>query len=133
MAAGRYNFIIEQGTTVNFEFQYLDSNSNPIDLTGYSGRMQLRPDFADNTNTVYITLSSSLNPDGTGLNFNGSGGTKPLSSGSIGVFIAACTSSMFTFDNALYDLELYSGSADCPYTIRLIQGSVNISREVTKQ
>ena len=132
MAAVRYNFTIEQGTTVNFELQYQDSNSNPINLTGYSGRMQLRPNFADETNTVYITLSSSLNPDGTGLNFSGSNGTTPLSSGSIGVYISSCTSSLFTFDSALYDLELYSGSSDCPYTIRLVQGSVNISKEVTK-
>lgn len=131
MAAGRYNFTIEQGTTVNFEFQYLDSNKDPVDLTGYAGRMQLRPNFADETNNVYITLSSSLNPDGTGLNFSGSSGTNPLSSGSIGVYISSCTSSLFTFDSALYDLELYSGS-DCPYTVRLVQGQVNISKEVTR-
>lgn len=132
MAAARYNFTIEQGTTFSFELQYLDSNNVPISLEGFSGRMQFRPDFADNTSTVYLTLSSSLNPDGTGLNFNGLNSTKPLSSGSIGVYIAACTSSMFTFDSALYDLELYSGSYQCPTTIRVLQGSVNVSREITR-
>jgi hypothetical protein len=133
MAAGKYNFTIEQGTTVNFEIQYKDSNGDPIDLTNYSGRMQFRPSFADDTSTIYLTLSSSLNPDGTGLNFSGSSGTKPPTSGSIGIYIASCTSSNFTFESALYDLELYSGSLNCPIAIRLLQGSVNISKEVTRQ
>lgn len=132
MAAARYNFTIEQGTTVSFELQYLDSNNTPISLEGFAGRMQFRPDFADNTNTVYITLSSSLNTDGTGLNLNGLTGTKPRTSGSIGVYISACTSSLFTFDSALYDLELYSGSGACTHTIRMLQGSVNVSREITR-
>lgn len=132
MPAGRYSFVIEQGSTVTFELQYKDSNSNPIDLTGYSGRLQIRPNYADNTNTVYLTLSSSLNSDRTGLNFSGSNGTTPPTSGSIGVYISSCTSSALTFDQAYYDLELYSGSASCPYTIRLIEGQVKLSKEVTR-
>jgi hypothetical protein len=36
MAAGKYNFIIEQGTTFTLELQYKDSNSVPVDLTGYT-------------------------------------------------------------------------------------------------
>ena len=42
MAAGRYSFIIEQGSTVSFEIQYADSSGDPIDLTHYTARMQLR-------------------------------------------------------------------------------------------
>jgi hypothetical protein len=132
MAAGKYSFVIEQGTTVNFEIQYKDSNGNPIDLTNYSGRMQIASDYASNTSrTVYITLSSSLNPDGTGLNFSGSNGSTPPTSGSIGIYIAACTSSLFSFSTAKYDLEIYSGSGACPYTVRLLEGQVNLSNQVT--
>ena len=43
MAAGKYNFTIEQGATVDFEIAYTDSNGDPIDLTGYDARMQLAP------------------------------------------------------------------------------------------
>lgn len=132
MAAGKYTFIIEQGATVNFEVQYKDSAGNPVDLSGYSGRMMIRSDYADTSPTTYITLSSSLNPDGTGLNFSGSNGTKPLSSGSIGIYIAACSSSLFTFETAKYDLELYSGSIGCPYTVRLLEGQVKLNKEVTR-
>ena len=128
MAAGNYSFIIEQGTTVNFEIQYTDSGSNPIDLTGYSGKMQIRSNFANDQPTTYATLSSSLAPDGTGLNFSGSTGIKPPTSGSIGIFISAASSSAFNFTKAKYDLEITSGST----VTRLLQGTITLSKEVTR-
>ena len=131
MPAAKYLFIIEQGTTVNFGIQYKDSNGNPIDLTGYSGRMQFKSNYADNNPITYLTLSSSLNSDGTGLNFSGSDGVTPPSSGSIGIYIAACTSSMLTFNTAYYDLEIYSGSGNCPVVSRVLEGQVRISKQVT--
>jgi hypothetical protein len=131
MAAGKYSFIIEQGTTVKFEIQYKDSANSPVDLTGYHGRMQLKSDYADNSPTTYLTLSSSLNADGTGLNFSGSSGLNPPASGTIGIYIAACTSSLLTFATAKYDLEIYSGSLPCPYTVRLLEGQITLNKQVT--
>lgn len=126
MAAGKWNFTIEQGTTVDFSIQYKDKNLAPINLSGYSGRMQIRSNYADNSPITYITLSSSLAPDGTGLNFVGA------ATGSIGIFIAACSSSAFNFSTARYDLEIYSGSGDCPITTRILEGQVNLSKEITR-
>ncbi len=132
MAAGRYSFTIEQGATTNFEIQYKDSSDIPVDLTGYYGRMQIASDYSSNPNrTVYLTLSSSLNADGTGLNFSGSNGNTPPASGSIGIYIAACTSSLLTFTTAKYDLEIYSGSGACPLTVRLLEGQISLSNQVT--
>ena len=131
MAAGRYSFVIEQGTTTNFEIQYKDSNNSPIDLTDYTGRLQIRSTYAQNNGELYLTLSSSINPDGTGLNFSGSNGSTHPTSGSIGIYIAACTSSALTFNEAKYDLEIYSGSGHCPFTVRLLEGNVKLSKEVT--
>jgi len=128
MAAGKYSFIIEQGSTLNFEVQYKDSTSTPINLSGYSGKMQIRSGFADSNPTTYITLSSSLAPDGTGLNFSGSNGSTPLSSGSIGIYISAASSSAFTFDTAYYDLEITSGTV----VTRLLEGQIKLSKEVTR-
>ncbi len=128
MAAGKYTFTIEQGSTVDFEIQYKDASNNPVDLTGYSGRMMIRSGYADGSPTTYVTLLSSLDPDGTGLNFNGSNGTTPLTSGSIGIFISAASSSALTFSEALYDLEIVSGSA----VTRLLEGKVRLSKEVTR-
>ena len=131
MDAGRYSFVIEQGDTTNFEIQYKDSNNSPIDLTNYTGRLQIRSTYAQNNGELYLTLSSSINPDGTGLNFSGSNGSTPPTSGSIGIYIAACTSSALTFNEAKYDLEIYSGSGHCPFTVRLLEGNVKLSKEVT--
>ena len=128
MAAGKYPFTIEQGVTTTLEFQYKDADENPIDLTGYSGRMQIKSDYADNAPTTYATFSSSLNPDGTGISFSGSNGTTPPTSGSVGLYISAATSSAFTFESAKYDLEIYSGST----VIRLVEGTIKLSKEVTR-
>ena len=128
MAAGKYSFVIEQGSTLDFEIQYKDSSSNPIDLTGYSAKMQIKSNYADNSPTTYLTLSSSLQGDGTGLNLLGSGGLKPYSSGSIGLYISAATSSLLTFDTGYYDLEVTTGSV----VTRILEGRVNLSKEVTR-
>jgi len=127
MAAGKYSFTIEQGTTVDFEIQYTDANDLPIDLTGYSGRMQIKSAFANDKPITYATLSSSLASDGTGLNFSGSSGNNPPTSGSIGIYISAASSSAFTFLKAKYDLEITSGST----VIRILEGSTTLSKEVT--
>ena len=125
MAAGKYNLLIEQGATYQVEIQYKDSAGVAVDLTGYSGKLQIRPSIG--SPIAYICLSGSLQPDGTGLNFSGSYGTTPPTSGSIGIYISAISSSLLTFDTGVYDLEISSGS----FTTRLLQGNVQLSKEVT--
>jgi hypothetical protein len=127
MAAGKYNFTIEQGTTVNFEIAYKDSNDNPIDLTNYQGRMQIKDRIGG---TPYITLSSSLADDGTGLNFSGSEGINPPTSGTIGIYISAYSSSLLDFNKAVYDLEIATKDT-YPIVTRILEGNVNLSKEVT--
>lgn len=127
MPAGKYSLLIEQGATLNLELTYKDSNNNPIDLTGYSGKMQIKPDYADNTNTTYLTLSSSLQGDGTGISFSGSNNALPPTSGAIGIYISAASSSALQFSSASYDLEITSGSV----VTRLLQGPVFVSKQVT--
>jgi hypothetical protein len=129
MAAGKYSFVIEQGSTVDFEITYNDSNSNPVDLTDYQARMQIRPSYG--SSTIYMTLSSSLGPCGTGLNMSGSGGTKPPTSGSIGIYISAVSSSQLSFSEALYDLEIASGSGNCTTVTRILEGKIRLSKNIT--
>jgi len=129
MAAGRYSFVIEQGSTTNFEIAYKDSNLDPIDLTDYQARMQIRP--AAGSDTVYLTLSSSRADDGTGLNMSGSDGIKPPTSGTIGIYISAYSSSQLDFGEAYYDLEIITGTT-YPVVTRILEGKVQLSKEVTK-
>lgn len=127
MAAGIYNFTFEQGSTIDFKIQYKDSNNSAINLTGYGAAMQIRSNYADNNPTTYLTLSSSLSPDGTGLNLESG------SQGYIRVFISACSSSVLNFNTARYDLEIYSGSiGGCPITTRILEGTVSLNKETTR-
>lgn len=126
MAAGRYSFIIEQGATLDLSLNWTDSQGTPIDLDGYSARMHIRPTIE--SDTIYLSLSSSLQSDGTGINLSGSNGETPLSSGSIGIFISAATSSLLEFHEAYYDLELDKAG----YVVRLIEGQVRLSKNTTR-
>lgn len=126
MAAAKYSFTIEQGATLDFQIDWTDNSGSAIDLTGYHARMQIRPQVE--SNQVYISLSSSLQADGTGLNLSGSNGITPLESGSIGVYISAYSSSLLDFGKAVYDLELVNGN----YVTRLMEGYVNLSKNVTR-
>jgi hypothetical protein len=127
MAAAKYSFTIEQGATTDFQLDWTDDSGNPIDLTGMHARMQVRP--AVESSEIFLNLSSSLSDScGTGLNLSGSSGTNPLSSGSIGVYISAHSSSLLTFGEAYYDLEVVSGCE----VYRLLEGKVRLSKNVTR-
>jgi len=131
MPAGRYPIYIEQGANLDFEVQYQDSQGNPVDFSGYGARMQIRPSL--DSSTIYLSIDSNLDADGTGLNMSGSHGLKPPTSGSIGVFISSCTSSLLDFNEAVYDMELYVPyDGGCNYVTRLLQGPVRLSKEVTR-
>ena len=126
MPAGKYSFVIEQGATTTFEVQYKDSTNTPVDLSGYGARLQIRP--TAESNTILLSLSSSLQADGTGLNMSGSNGSTPVQSGSIGVYISAYSSSLLSFSEAAYDLEIYYNAT----VSRILQGCVKLSKEVTR-
>jgi len=132
MAAGRYNFKIEQGSTVDFTINYTDSAGVAIDLTDYEARMDIRPSAG--SSTLYATLSSSLAADGTGINMTPpvtyGNLSLPKASGSLRIYISAGSSSAFDFKSAQYDLEVYSGST--PTTVnKILTGQINLTKEIT--
>jgi hypothetical protein len=128
MSAGKYALLIEQGATLKLDLAYKDSNNAAINLTGYSGKLQIKDNYAISSSVTYLTLSSSLSADGTGINFSGSSNSISPVSGTIGIIISAASSSALTFDTAYYDLEITSGSI----VTRLLQGTVKINKEVTR-
>jgi hypothetical protein len=112
MPAANYDILIEQGATYSQEFIWKDSEGNPIDLTGYTARMKIRQLKTDN---VIVSLTDS---SGIAL---GSGG-------SITITISASATELLPLCKARYDLELVNNGI----VIRLIQGQVTISAEVTR-
>jgi hypothetical protein len=122
--AGRYSFIIEQGTTFIREIRYMDSTGLPVDLTDYGARMQIRQTY-DSVTTI-VTLTDSIGVDGSGLSIT------PIS-GTISVTLSAASSSALNFNGeAYFDLEIYSGSGASQFVKRLIEGRVRLSREITR-
>ena len=130
--AAKYNFTICQGATLDFNIQYSDATGSAVDLRSYGARMQLRNAPSQSSTALYLTLSSSLQADGTGLNFSGSarnstGFSDPIS-GNIGIYISATTSSMLTtFDKANYDLFIFSAS----FSDKILEGIITLDKRVT--
>lgn len=112
--AGTYNIITDQGSTFTRTLTYKDNAGNPINLTGYSAKMQVRT--ATDATSVLLELSTangritlggvlgtiSLNAPASAMNFAG------------GVYV--------------YDLELTSGST----VTRVVMGSFTNRAEVTQ-
>jgi hypothetical protein len=126
MAAGRYSFVIEQGATTNIQINWTDESGSAIDLSGYHARMQIRPGVE--SDTIYLSLSSSLDLDGTGINLSGSNFETPLQSGSLTIYISADSSSLLDFNEAYYDLEMVKQNT----VTRLLEGKVKLSKNVTR-
>jgi len=126
MAAGKYSFIIEQGATTNFQINWNDESGSAVDLSGYQARMQIRPNI--DSSEVLLSLSSSLSADNTGINLSGSNFITPVQSGSIGIYISAHSSSLLSFGEAFYDLEMVKANE----VTRLLEGKVKLSKNVTR-
>lgn len=114
--AGKLNLVIEQGTTFNPVLTYSDSGNNPIDLTGFTARMQIR---ASRTAAAFI---HELTTGNGGITLGGVAGT-------IALLISDTDTAAFTFKTAVYDLELISAGG---IVTRLLEGSVTLSKEATK-
>jgi hypothetical protein len=135
MAAGKYSFTIEKGSTTQFEIQYVDANNTPIDLSGITARMQIKDTRPGETATTFLSLTSSLAPgasysntvSGSFLSVSGSDLTTDLISGSIGVYIGYGVTDSFEFKKGVYDIELTSG----PIRIRLLEGNILVKDQVT--
>ncbi len=113
MAAGTYNIYIEQGATYDQTFTWT-INGNPVNVTGYTARMQLRSAVASPT-VVFDVLV-----DGT-FTLGGAAGT-------IRVQITAAKTTLIAAGSYVYDLELVNGAV----VTRLLSGAVTVSPEVTR-
>lgn len=128
MAAGTYNFSVEQGASFGLSIEYANASGIPIDLSSFShARMQ----WNANDQSVYQFTTNNTN---SGLYLFEFG--SPSSSGLINFKLPASTTGGFNFTSANYDLEIESISdfypGGGPQVIRLLQGTVTILPEITK-
>lgn len=88
----------------------------PVDLTGYTARMQIRE-----TLDATIILATLTTENG-GITLGGAAGT-------IDLLLDAAATALLDFTNAVYDLELVDTAG---VVTRLLSGAVTLSKEVTR-
>lgn len=88
----------------------------PIDLTGCTARMQVRPDIESATVLVELNTTNGC------ITLGGVAGT-------IELFISDEASAAFTWLSGAWDLEIEFASGEVR---RLVQGTVSVSPEVTR-
>jgi hypothetical protein len=126
MAASKYDFAIEQGTSFRLALIYKDSSGNPVNLTNWCARIIWK------TNTNDTQIFSSRNTDYSTYKFTIDGPNAKLM-----LLLPASTTNNFNFNTAKYDLELkspdllYSGNADT-YTTRILFGTITIVKRFSQ-
>ncbi len=102
MAAGKVDIIIEKGATFRKTFKWLNSTKQPIDISLWTGRMQIR-------NSTYGSIIASLTTENGGITLGADGTVK-----------------LYISDTELIDSVLPND------VIKFLRGSVSFVEEVTK-
>lgn len=116
MAAGNYDLTIEQGATFYQQIIWKDANEDPIDISGYTARMQIRKTVKATTSILSLTTENGR------ITLGGAAGTITLE-------VAAEDTADLTEFCGVYDLELEASDGT---VTRLLQGQIEVSREVTR-
>lgn len=122
MAAGVYNFEVEQGASKSFSVNLKDSLGVAIDLTGYSGRGQIKIKASDAVPLAELVVEVTDPANG--------GVTVSLPAAALSGHVSIKGASYSAKVPAVYDVELYTD--DDEDVIRLLNGAVQISPEVTR-
>ena len=115
-AAGNYDIVADQGATFTRVITWKDSTGAPIDLNGYTARMQLRSQV-DSAGAAVFELTT----ENGRISLGGTAGTITLSA-------AATATAAVSADTYVYDLELVESAT----VTRLVQGQFELRGEVTR-
>ena len=114
--AAKYDIVMDQGATFSKAITWQDSQSFPVNLTGYTARMQIRGEVDSSTAALSLTTENSR------IALGGTAGTITLT-------VAATDTAAVSAGEYVYDLELVSGSGT---VTRLLQGCFTVDGEVTR-
>ena len=111
--SAKYNLVCDQATTFNFQFQILENNT-PLDLTGYTGTMTVRPFVGATTTTVVATTANGY------MVFD-------ATNGRITVTLSATVTGAISAGRYSYDLVITSGVT----VTRYLEGKFIVTGAVT--
>lgn len=111
MAAGTYNFTLDQGSTFSRQLTVQDNNT-AMDLTGYTGRMQMRSTHDSDTIALSFTVTVAN-----------------AEQGKLNITASATTTAALTEGIYVYDLEIESSAGT---VTRLMEGNITVTPEVTR-
>lgn len=108
--ATKANIVIDQGTTFSTSILLTDDNGDAIDLTGYTGRSQLRKHYtSSNSQSFTVSLNST--------------------EGSVSLSLSATQTANLVPGRYVYDVEVVSGAN---VVSRIVEGIVTVTPEVTR-
>jgi hypothetical protein len=113
MPAAKLNITVEQGATFSKRLVWRDKNKRPINLSGYTAKMQIR---ASATSTDVLFELSTSNQRIT------------LAAGGV-IQLDIAANDTDQIKAGVYDLKLYAPTGQ---EIRLIEGKVTVSPGVTR-
>lgn len=116
MAAGQYNFIIEQNAKFNPVLTWKDSTGALVNLTGWTATMKI---WDVQTKNLLLTLTTTPDANGNVITLGGAAGT-------ISILIKTVTTSTLNFNEATFKLRLNDSTGEGD---RIIQGAIAFSPE----
>lgn len=105
------------------------STRQPVDITGFSARLQIRTDKADEGGTVLFEMTTVIDANDNGIRLG-------TTNGEIRLTIQPGTTQDFDWDPSPYDLEMISQVAPPlfpdGFVTRILDGNFKIDTEVTR-
>jgi hypothetical protein len=114
--SGEAKITLEQGATFDHTLTWT-AGGTPVDLTGYTARMQIREEFDSADPVVSLTSSPAA-----GLTLGGTAGT-------IRIVITDEQTAALTIEAGVVDLEVQAPSGSVR---KVLRGKVAVIKEVTK-
>jgi len=129
MAAGKYNFVVEQGSQHEVSFRYRLANGNYQNLDTFRVRMSVKDHITD---TAFVYQATSDNTADTGYNVHFVKAADQGTAANTGKFtltIPTGITTAFTFGQGVYDLELVS---DGGVVTKLVEGKFKVKPQVSE-
>ena len=111
--SGKYNIVAKQGATFS-KTSTISNDGTPWDLTGYSGRMQVRRSFNNSVKLLDLVSPTNITLSNVGV---------------ITITVPASVMATVPSGRWLYDLEIESSGGE---VYRLLEGRFAVTPEVTK-